>query len=84
MDIDILEVDLSQKEKTLQRSDKGKILVIESPSSYKGKYSMEDTLRWLRKEEMVRHKSQLYCTKEEGMGDLIKALKKPKSPIGDA
>ena len=42
-DIEMHEVDISQKEKTLERSDKGKILVVQDPSSSKGKYFMDDT-----------------------------------------
>ena len=56
IDTKMPDVDLSQKENTLGRSDKGKIPVLQVPSSTKGKYLMEDTLRWLRKEVMVRHK----------------------------
>ena len=50
------EVDLSKREKTPERSDKGKGVVIQAPSSSKDKSLMEDTPRWLRKEVMVRHK----------------------------
>ena len=77
------DVDLSQKEKTLERSDKGKGLAIQTPFSSKDKSPMEDTTRWFRKEVMTRHKRQLYCTEEEGMRELVEALKKPKPPVGD-
>lgn len=82
-DIETLDVDLSQKEKTLERSDKGKILVEQTPSSSKGKSMMEHTLRWLRKEVMIRNKRQKYSTEEEGMRELIEALKKLESPAKD-
>ena len=56
IDTEMPDVDLSQKEKTLERADKGKGPVIQDPSSSKDKSSLEDTPRWLRKEVMVRHK----------------------------
>ncbi len=33
---------------------------------------------------MVRHKKKLYCTKEEGIRELIEALKKLEPLMGDA
>ena len=39
------EVDLSQKEKTLERSEKGKGIAIQAPSSSKDRSLMEDTPR---------------------------------------
>ena len=78
--IEMPDMDLSQKEKTPERSDKGKGLVVQAPSFFKNKSSMEDTPRWLRKEVMVRHKRQLYCIEEEEMRELIEALKKPEPP----
>ena len=84
IDTEIPDVDLSQKEKTLERSDKGKSIVVQYPSSSKDKYSMEDSPRWLIKEVMVRHKKKLYSTEEEGMRELIEALEKPEPPIGNA
>lgn len=56
IDIEIPDVDLSQKEKTPERSDKGKSIVIQAPSSSKDKSPMEYAPRWLRKEVMIRHK----------------------------
>lgn len=83
-DTEMPDVDLSQKEKTPERSDKGKSIAVQTRSSSKDKSLMENTLRWLRKEVTVRHKRQLYSIEEEGMRELIDALKKPKKPIGDA
>lgn len=83
-DIEVPDVDLSQKEKTPERSDKGKGQAEQTPSSSKGKSLMVNTLRWLRKEVMVRNKRQQYSTKEEGIVELIEALKKPEPPVGEA
>ena len=68
IDTETFDVDLSQIEKTLERSDKGKRIVEKTPS--KGKSLMVDTPRQLRKEVMVRNKRQQYSTKEEGMREL--------------
>ena len=83
-DTEMPNVDLSQKEKIMKMSFKGKVIVKQAPSSSKDKSSMEHIPRWLRKEVMIRNKRQGYSNKEGGMGELIKALKKPKSPIDDA
>lgn len=56
-DTNILGVDLLEKEKTLERSDKGKGIVEKTPSSSKGNFLMDQILRWLRK-EVIRNKRQ--------------------------
>ena len=58
IDTKMPDVDLSQKEKTLERSDKGKGLVVQTPSSNKYMSSVGTTPRWLRKEVMFRHKKE--------------------------
>ena len=63
-DIGMPDIDTSQKERTLERSDKGNGLAKQTPSSSKS--PMETTPRWLRKEVMARHKRKLYCIEEEG------------------
>lgn len=55
---------------TLERSDKGKGLAEQTPSSSKYKSQMGTTPRWLNKEAMVRNKRQLYCSEEEEMKEL--------------
>lgn len=77
------DVDLSQKEKILKRSDKGKSIVEQTPSSSKGKYLMEHVPRWLRK-DVIRKRRQKYSTQEEDMRELIEVLRKLESPPKDA
>ena len=66
---------------TINKSDKGKGLVVQAPSSSKDKYMMEDTPRWLINEVMVRHNRKLYCTEEEGMRELVEAFKNESNCI---
>ena len=61
----ITNVDPSQKERNLERSDKGNGIAKKTPSSSKYMSLMETTPRWLNKEVMVMHKRQLYCSGDE-------------------
>ena len=63
--------------------DKGKGLAVQSPSSSMYISHLGTTPRWLKKEVMVMHKRQLYCSVDEGMKELVEALKKPELPTSD-
>lgn len=69
-------VDLSQKEKTQERGDKGKSIIEKTPLSSKGKSLMERIPRWLRK-EVIRKKRQQFTTEEEDRIELIEVIRKP-------
>ena len=80
----MLDVDLSYKEKILERSNKQKGLVVKTHSSSKYMSPMGTAPSWLKKDVMVRHKRKLYCSVNEGTRELVEALKKPELPMHDA
>lgn len=81
--IETTEGEPSQKEKTPQRSDKGKVITRMTPSSSKGRNLVEQVPRWLRK-EMIRNKKKQFNVDEEDIIELIEVLTKPKSPSKEA
>ena len=83
MDIEIPGMDLSPKENTLERSDKGKTIAEKTPSSSKGKSLVEHIQRWLRN-EVIRNKRQQFTIEEEDRMELIEVIRKLESPPKDA
>ena len=65
----------SQREKTLERSDKCKSIAIQTPSSSKGKSPVQHIPR-LHKKNVIRNKKQQFTTKEEDIMELIEVLRK--------
>ena len=83
IDIETINTDLSQREKTPERSNKGKSIVEKTSSSSKGKSFVQYIPRWLKK-EVIRKKKQQFTTEEEDIMELIEVLRKPDSPQKDA
>ena len=78
-----IEDEPSQGEKNLERNHKVKVVAKRTPSSLKGRPSMEQIPRWLQK-EMVRNKKHRFNADEEDMIELIKVLRKPEFPLKEA
>jgi hypothetical protein len=77
------DVDLSHKEKTLERSDKGKGITIQTTSSSQYISLMGTSPSWLKREVMIRMKRQLHCIGDEATKKLVESLKRLEPPIGD-
>ena len=77
--IETTEDEPSQKEKTPKRSDKGKGVSEQTPSSSRGRSLLQQVPRWLRK-EMIRSKKPQFSTDEVFMIELIKVLSELESP----
>ena len=45
---------------------------------------MGTTLTWMKREVMFQQKKTLDLIVKEGMRELVKAIKKPEPPMGDA
>ena len=73
----------SQREKTLERSGKGKGIAKKTSSSSKEKSPTQHIQRWLRK-EVIRRKKQQFTIEEEDKIELIEVLRKLDSPPKDA
>ena len=73
----------SQRERTLRRSDKGKEVAKHTPSSSRGRPSVQRVSRWLRKEIMRNRKAQ-FDVDEEDIIELAEVLNKLESPSQEA
>ena len=81
--IETIEGEPSQRERTPERSDKGKEVVEHNPSSSRGGPLVKWVPRWLRK-EMMRNKNPQFNADEEDMIELAKVLRKLESPLEEA
>ena len=78
-EIEITKGELSQQEKTLGRSDKGKEVVEHAPLSLRARSLAEHVPRWIQKIIMRSTKPQ-FCASEEDICDIVEILNKPESP----
>ena len=62
--------------------DKGPI--VETTSSVHYMSPMGTTLIWMKREVMFQQKKKLDLIVKEGMRELVKVIKNPEPPMGDA
>lgn len=81
--IETIEGEQSQREKTLERSNKGKGVAKKTPSSLRGRPLVEWVPRWLCK-EMIRNRKKQFNANEEDMIELFEVSRKLESPSKEA
>ena len=81
--IETIEGEPSQRENTLEWSDKGKEVAKKTPSSSKEKSLAQHVPRWLWNEMMINKKQQ-FNADDEDMIELFEVLTKPVSPSKEA
>ncbi len=83
MEMETIEEEPSQRERTLRRSDKGNEVAKHTPSSLRGMPSIECIPNLLRKEMMRSMKPQFHAD-EEDIIELAEVLNKLESPSQEA